>query len=449
MLVVSVVALMSFMGVLTETSMNVTFPTLMHQFGVSLGTVQWVTAGYLLTAALVMLTSAYMKRRFTNRQLFATGAILFALGDVICGAAPAFWVLLAGRLVQAGCVGLCTPLMVNIILDVVPRAKLGTYIGMANLIILIAPALGPTFGGAVAAFADWRMIFWSTLPLALLLLVVGLKVIRQYTNTERYAFDWGRFAVLACALVALIVGLNAAGSGGWVTLAGLLVVSAAMFAWFYRLSRHPRRALFSLDVFKQPAFLYSFLPYILLQFANVGINFLLPNYVQDVFAASALIGGLILLPGSLFNGFGQPVYGWMLDRFGGPLPLYLGDGLFTVALVAFAVAGQRLGVLGVTIAYLVFAIGRSMAFGNAVAFGLKHLEKGLQNDANALYNTGQQVAGAVGTTVLALLMGAVSRPGYTHAQNVAAGSTIAFGLLVAIGLLNAFLFSRLFAKTQD
>ncbi|MFT9412101.1 MAG: MFS transporter, partial [Liquorilactobacillus hordei] len=65
MLVVAIVALMSFMGVLTETSMNVTFPALMREFNEPLGTVQWVTSGYLLMAALVMLTSAYMKRRFT------------------------------------------------------------------------------------------------------------------------------------------------------------------------------------------------------------------------------------------------------------------------------------------------------------------------------------------------------------------------------------------------
>lgn len=65
--------------------------------------------------------------------------------------------------------------MVNIILEVVPQHKLGTYIGLANLIILIAPAMGPTFGGAVVAFASWRMIFWGTLPIALILMVLGSK----------------------------------------------------------------------------------------------------------------------------------------------------------------------------------------------------------------------------------------------------------------------------------
>ncbi|AZP90161.1 MFS transporter [Pediococcus acidilactici] len=444
MIVVAVVALMSFMGILTETSMNVTFPALMKEFHVPLNTVQWVTAGYLLMAALVMLTSAYMKRRFTNRQLFTAAAILFSSGDLICGLATNFWVLLAGRLIQAGCVGLCTPLMVNIILDVVPQHKLGTYIGMANLIILIAPALGPTFGGAVVAFNSWRMIFWSTLPVALVLMLLGMKVIKQYAPTDQhYAFDWTRFLLLGIALVSLIVGLNALGEMQLGTFVGLLIVSIGLTILFVKRSHTATKALFSLQVFKQPAFLYSFLPYIMLQFANVGINFLLPNYVQDVFQATSLVGGLILLPGSLFNGFGQPLYGWLLDRFGGKVPLYIGDILFTLALVGLMCWGPQLGVVGITIAYLIFAIGRSMAFGNSVAYGLKHIDKEFQNDANALYNTGQQVTGAIGTTVLALLMGSVKRPGYTHAQNVSAGSQLAFILLVIFGCVIFVFFHHL------
>ncbi|KRN93232.1 MFS transporter [Pediococcus stilesii] len=444
MVVVAIVALMSFMGVLTETSMNVTFPALMREFHVSLSTVQWVTAGYLLMAALVMLTSAYMKRRFTNRQLFTAAAILFSVGDIICGAAFNFPILLIGRLIQSGCVGLCTPLMVNIILDVVPPQKLGTYIGLANLIILVAPAMGPTFGGAVVAFASWRMIFWLTLPLAIILLVMGAKQIKQYSPVEnQYAFDWARFIILGLSLVSLIVGLNNLGSGNYIVFGGLILLSIVLTSMFVRLSKNATKALFSLAVFKEKSFLYSFLPYIMLQFANVGINFLLPNYVQGVFQASSLVGGLILLPGSLLNGFGQPIYGWMLDNFGGKLPLYLGDILFTGSLLGLALFGPQLGVWGVTIAYLIFAVGRSMAFGNSVAFGLKHINKDFQNDANALYNTGQQVTGAIGTTVLALLMGSVNRGDYTKAQNISAGSQLAFILLVFFGLIIFMLFYRL------
>lgn len=447
--VITIVALMSFFGVLTETSMNVTFPTLMHDFHVSLTTVQWVTSGYLLAAALVMLSSAYMKRRFTNRQLFITAALLFIIGDLMCALAPVFWVLLIGRLVQAGCVGLCGPLMVNIILDTVPTSKLGTYMGVANLIILIGPALGPTFGGAVANFFDWRMIFWSTLPFALLLLILGQGGIKQYTPTSAFAFDWLRFAALGVALISLTVGLNGVSDRTWALagVAGLVVVVAMLvFLW---LSKHHAKALFKLDVFHDAGFLYSFLPYILLQFSNVGINFLLPNYVQTVDGASAFVGGLILLPGSVFNGLGQPVYGWMLDHFGGRLPLLLGNSLFTLGMLGFTIWGRHISVLWVTVLYLIFAIGRSMAFGNSTAYGLKVMAHQYQSDANALYSTGQQVTGSIGTTVLAGMMTAVTVPGLTHAQNVGIGSQLAFGLLLLIGLINFGLYLQLFKATKS
>lgn len=451
MLVVTIVALMSFLGILVETSMNVTFPALMQEFHESLNTVQWVTAGYLLAAALVMLTSAYMKHRFTNRQLFVTGAMLFCIGDLICGLAPVFWVLLVGRLIQAGCVGVCTPLMVNIILDVVPRAKLGTYIGIANLITLVAPAMGPTFGGAVVTVSSWRMIFWSTLPFALILMMSGFKQVKQYTPIDKnYQFDWGRFAVLSVALISLIVGLNTLETANYLEFSGLMLLSAILVAVFIMTAGRTAAYLFSLKVFRNAAFLFSFLPYVLLQFSNNGINFLLPNYVQTVFGASSLIGGLILLPGSLFNSFGQPVYGWMLDHFGGKLPLYLGTILFTVGLIILALMGPALGAVGVAGAYLVFAIGRSMSFGNSVAYGLQNMPTAMQNDANALYNTGQQVAGAIGTTVLALIANMVHHTNATNAENIAAGSHIAFMGLVLLGFVIILLFHHLLnLPTQD
>lgn len=75
--------------------------------------------------------------------------------------------------------------------------------------------------------------------------------------------------------------------------------------------------------------------------------------MQTVDGASAFIGGLILLPGSVFNGLGQPVYGWMLDHFGGRLPLFLGNTLFTLGVLGFTIFGRHISVLWVTILYLI------------------------------------------------------------------------------------------------
>ncbi|WP_283680022.1 MFS transporter [Lentilactobacillus sp. Marseille-Q4993] len=449
-LVITIIALMTFLGVLVETSMNVTFPTIMKQFNVSLDTVQWVTTGYLLTVALTMTTSAYLKRKFTNKTLFLAGTILFIVGDLMSGLAPNYWILLLGRLIQAGCVGITGPLMNNIILEIVPRHKLGTYMGMANLIVLVGPALGPSFGGLMVSISDWRMIFWGTLPIAAILLLLGASQIKQYSKLKTgYEFDWGGFVALSVALVALMLGINSINRANGViaTIIGL-AISIVAFVTFYKQSKRTSRKLFEISTFKDKVFLYSFLPYIFLQLTNISINFLLPSYVQIVNHASSFVGGLILLPGSVINGFGQPIYGWMLDRYGAKLPLYLGNFLFASTLAIYVLFIRSMDVVMIAVIYTVFAAGRSMAFGNSMTYGLKKIDDRVRSDANAIYGTGQQVAGSIGTTISAALMSSISIAGMTHAQNIAVGSQLTIGLFLVLGLINFGLYRKLFRVTD-
>ncbi len=293
------------------------------------------------------------------------------------------------------------------------------------------------------------MIFWITVPITVILLVLGLFIIKQYSSTEHYEFDWVRFGVLALGMITLLLGFNIMGQPGvLVKFISYMLVSAALFTTFGWLSKRSHKALFKLSVFKRPVFLFSFLPYVFLQYANIGINFMLPSYVQMVNGAAAVIGGLILLPGSIFNGLGQPIYGWMLDRFGGKLPLYLGNSLFLVPIVVMMIMGQEMSVLIITILYTIFATGRSMAFGNSMAYGLKHLPRDEQKDANAIYGTGNMLAGSLGTTIIAALMTSVHIASFSHVQNIVAGSRMAFGMLALLGVINFFLFRRLFKSSK-
>ncbi|MFB9769600.1 MFS transporter [Lactiplantibacillus modestisalitolerans] len=438
LIAITAVALMAFIGILVETSMNVTFPTLMKTMNVSLSTVQWITTGYLLTVALLMITSAFLKQRFTNRQLFVAGASLFIIGDLIGALAPNFWILLLGRIIQAVCAGIAIPLMINVIVESVPRARLGFYMGLSSLILMIAPASGPTFGGLMVAIGDWRLIFWATLPVELLILIFGWQAIEQYSPTQAVKFDWRQFGLLAVAFVAIMLGFNSLSTAGWLSwqfLGGVVLGIVTLLA-YVRVARHSQRQLLKLEIFRNPIFTYSFFAYILLQFCNIGINFALPNYAQLAIGASSLVGGLILLPGSLVTAILQPWFGHLLDKYGARLPILLGSSLFLAAALAFTVMGRSLTVVLIAIFYVVFSIGRSMAFSNTMTNGLKEVALDQRADANAIYNTGQQFAGSLGTTVLAVLMSSVKADNLTQAVATARGSQLAFGLIALIGIIN-------------
>lgn len=164
-LILSIVAtgIMSFSGVVVETAMNVTFPSLMEEFQIGTSSVQWITTGYLLVLAVIIPTSSYLKKRFRMKSLFMTAIILFIIGTVLAAVTPVFSLLLLGRLIQGVGTGIALPLMFNITMEQVPEEKLGVMMGTASLITAMAPAVGPSLGGFIVNHFGWRMVFIALL----------------------------------------------------------------------------------------------------------------------------------------------------------------------------------------------------------------------------------------------------------------------------------------------
>lgn len=297
---------MSFVGILTETSLNVTFPTMMKQFNVALDTVQWTTTGYLLTIAIIMICSSYLNERFTAKQLFIVACVGFMVGSVISALVPNFLILLLGRLISALGAGISTPLMFNLVTEIIPRAKWGVYMGTAGLVVAMATTLEPAFVGITNFCLSWRWIFFATI-IALVVFIAVILVIGKYHEQVKINFDWLAFVVLAGVFITLTVGVNQISKGITNPLFWLLLVATAVLIWlFIKLSQRSTKKLLDLAVFKQNAFVWGALAYFLLQFNNIGISFVLPNYVQIVSHQNSLVGGLILLPRSIIAGLLNP-----------------------------------------------------------------------------------------------------------------------------------------------
>lgn len=176
LLVPAVIAtgMMSFAGVLIETAMNVTFPTLINQFQLTTAQVQWVTTIYLLMISIIVPLSTYLTKNFSIRSLFLLSNLLFLAGIIIDFFSPTFLILLLGRLLQGAATGIALPLMFHIILTFAPMNRRGAMMGVGTLTTAIAPAIGPTYGGILTSNFTWNHIFLFLIPVLLLSLVIGL-----------------------------------------------------------------------------------------------------------------------------------------------------------------------------------------------------------------------------------------------------------------------------------
>lgn len=429
--------LMSLCGVIVETAMNITFPTLMAQFHITTSTVQWMTTLYLLIVACIVPISSYLKRRFRLRQLFVTANLLFIAGIVIDGLAPTFNWLLIGRAVQGVGTGIALPLMFNIILEQVPLSRIGLMTGIGTLVTAIGPAIGPTYGGILVTNLNWRYIFWFLVPCLIISLFVGLKTIRQVTPTQHVAFDSLSMIGIILTFGGLIYGFSALGSQPFLSwpVAGAIGLGILGAGFFIGRSAHLEAPLIHLAALKNRAFSGHLLAFFLSQVASLGLSFILPNYLQLVDRQTAFLAGLFVLPGAVIGAAFAPLGGQILDRFGAKRPILLGLSLDLVAVLGMTIFAKHLPAVALMVGYIGYMIGVGLCFGNLMTNGLKALDESLKADGNALLNALQQFAGALGTAIVSAIIAASQAHAGTTQQTTAAGSQLALLVLVVTGAL--------------
>lgn len=399
---------MSFCGVVSETAMNVTFPTLMNEFNIGTSTVQWITTGYLLVLSLVITLSSYLKRNFTSRTLFLFSISCFILGTVLCYAAPSFMLLLLGRVMQGAGTGVALPLMFNIILAEAPKERLGFFMGVGAIITAMAPAVGPILGGFIVDSYSWRIIFLVLSPFLLLSLVLGITLIKPSSIGARSRFHTLEYVLIATGYASFIVATVQASSSGWLSLevGSLLLLSAVSMGFFVKLAARNANPLLSVSVLKHRQFVLALLSILFIQLSVLALGYIMPNYSQIVNHSGAFIAGTLMVPGCIIGAILTIVAGWVLDKFGAYRPIMIGNLLLVLSLILFSYYGVRLNEAMFYGFYIIFTTGEGLCIGNTMTYGLSKLPKELSADGNAFINSVQQLAGAVGTAVAATLVAA-------------------------------------------
>ncbi len=433
--------MMSFCGVVSETAMNVTFPTLMNEFGIGTSTVQWITTGYLLVLALVITMSSYLKRNCSQRTLFLTAILSFIVATLACFVAPSFTILMIGRMVQGVGTGIALPLMYNIILGEAPKEKMGTFMGVGMLVTAVAPAVGPVLGGFIVDMFGWRYIFLSLLPLLLLSLLIGSKLIKRSVPAERSHFHLFDYALIVVGYSTFILALVQASSAGWVSVVviSLLVIAAIALAWFVRQSRREPHPLLRVEVLGHRNYMLALAAILVVQFSVLALGYAIPNYSQIVNHTGAFTAGGLLVPGCVVGAILSLLSGRLLDKVGARIPILVGYGFMLLSLVLFAWYGREMNTFMFYAFYVVFTIGQGTGCPTAITFGLSQLPKDLSADGNALVNSFQQLAGAMGTAVVSTIVASqqLGAPTSQFSWATALGTQQAF-ILLAVMMLVAF-----------
>lgn len=225
-------------------------------------------------------------------------------------------------------------------------------------------------------------------------------------------------------------------------LGGLAVGIAGLLVLVKR-SSHLEQPIVNLSILKNGKFAGHVIAFFLFQIVNLGMSFIIPNYIQLVNHSSSTVAGLLVFPGAIIGACFAPFSGRILDRLGAKKPIIFGVSLLAFALCLFSILALHLPNTWLTVIYILSMAGTGIAFGNIMTNGQKQVISDKRADANAIFNTLQQFAGAVGTTVASLVVAlSQSNTSISYAEATARGSRNAFIILLVLAVIELIILFR-------
>lgn len=398
----------AFVAIFTQTLLNVALPSIMADLNIeNASTVQWLITGYMLVNGILIPASAYFIQRYSNRSIFIVAMSLFSLGTLIAAVSPTFGILLAGRMIQASGSALMMPLLMNVMLAAFPVEKRGSAMGFFGLVMVVAPAIGPTLSGFIVEHYSWRVLFWIVLPIALTSLLLGAVKLKNLTFQDReISLDKASVILSSIGFGGILYGFSSAGSMGWETPAvygtiSIGLVALAIFVWRQLKLDKP---LLQVRIYKYPMFALSSVISIALAMSMFSGMILMPIYVQTIKGISPIQSGLLMLPGALLMGVMSPITGRLFDRFGAKVLAVPGLSIVVLTTFMFSQLSIDTSFLQIMAIYTFRMFGISMVMMPVMTNGLNTLPIKSYPHGTAINNTLQQVSGAIGSAFLITLM---------------------------------------------
>lgn len=395
-----------FMALMDSTVVNVAIPDLSREFNAPTSAVEWTITGYLLSLAVCIPAAGFLSDRFGTKRLMLGSMAMFVVASALCGAATSLDQLVAARLLQGVGGGIMSPVGTAMLGRAFPGAERAKASAIVSVPVMLAPMLGPVFGGYLVEYVSWRWIFYVNLPVGIVGLLIGLKTLKEHR--EPYAakgFDvWGLITGSSGAALALYA-LSQAATEGWTSgvvvgcgLGGLALIGA--FLWI-ELRAHP--PLIDLGLFKLHLFSIGNAILVPTFAISTGFLFMLTLFLQQLQGHSPLEAGLIQAPSAVSSAIFMLIAGRVYRRLGAKRMVMIGTPLAVIAYLPFFFLRMDTPAWVTAVALL----GRGLPFAftmvasQTIIYG--PLDSSKQGPASSAYNMARQVAASFGVALIATI----------------------------------------------
>jgi EmrB/QacA subfamily drug resistance transporter len=418
-LVLLAVCLGAFMATLDTSIVSIALPQIAQDFRVSLVQISWVMLIYLLMNVSLLLTSGRLGDLLAPGKLLLLGLVVFTGASALCGLSPGLAWMVGARALQ----GLGASLMLGVAPKLIALAfeegQRGLALGLFSTAFATGISVGAPLGGVITTHLGWPFIFFINIPICVAAFWVGSRVLLQFKAQKAWdwqSFDLGGAMILAGTLGLLLLGLTWIRQSGWspATLAALGMAAFLGLVLHFLERRHPDPLLHR-ELWRRWPFVAGSLAVVLTFAPVMGVFFLLPFFLEQVYHYTPDQAGFLLAALSASNALVAPFGGYLADRLGNLLVLRTGAGMILVGLGTLLFTGLDSSTLSLAARFIVIGLGFGLFQApnlNEILQGLKPGLIGLAASTNAvLKNLGSLVGITLIVSVFAWLSGNHAGPG--------------------------------------
>src|SRR3984893_12613743 len=401
-----------FMILLDTTIVNVAIPAMSAGLHTTLDQVLWVLNAYILVYAVLLITAGRLGDRYGQRNLFAIGLVIFTAASGLCGLSQDANQLIAARVLQGVGGAVLTPQTLAILTTLFPPERRGAAFGIWGAVAGLATVAGPTLGGAIVTYVDWRWIFFVNVPIGIAALVATFLIIPDLRPGRRHGWDLVGVILVTAGLFGVIFGLIEGQRYNWaqigssvITIPEVIVGGVVLMALFVVWERFQSEPLVPMSLFEERNFAVANWVAAAISFGMLSLFLPIVIYLQSVRGFSALTAGLTLAPMSLVSMVTAPFAGRMADRIGGKYILMTGITMFAIGFAALTlVAGPDSTWINFLVPAMVAGAGMGMTFAPMTTVAMRNISPRMAGAASGVLTTTRQLGAAIGSAVIGAIL---------------------------------------------
>lgn len=406
MLVLLLIA--TFAAMLNQTSLGTALPILMDKFDIEMATAQQATTWFLLANGVMIPVSAFFATKFSTKWLYFTAYALLLIGLLVTALTPENnWTLfIVGRIIQACSVGITLPLMQIVLVHIFPMNKSGAAMGLNGIVVGLAPAIGPTLSGWILKMdfvvngvqLSWRGIFIVPFIIVLLAFLLTPFIVHDVIPNRDVNIDFLSLILSIAGFGSFLWGFSNVANKGWTSLPYVIapiIIGLIILSLFVLRQLKMEKPFLDITVFKNKQFTLTTIGVALSMMSMMGLQMMLPLYLQRVQKLTALDSGLIILPGALLMGILSPISGRIFDRVGIKRMTLIGFLIIAIGTAPMMVINESTSHFFIILVYAVRMFGIGLVMMPLTAGAMSSLDPRQATHGTAANNTIRQVAAAV------------------------------------------------------